>query len=80
MKSDSPGTAMTNGSMGWRAGVHSIRWIVAGRDAIGQCDLRVYYHNPTTSNSENLPVVYLPQGLATPRQVKFMGEAVLSSN
>jgi hypothetical protein len=62
------------------AGVHSIRWLVAGRDAIGQCDMRLSYINPNTNSSENLPIVYLRQGLATPRQLKTKAEVDLSAN
>lgn len=59
------------------AGVHTLRWIVAGRDAIGQSDIRITYINPTTSTSDTIPVLHLPGNLA---KLKTKAEADLSSN
>ncbi len=70
--SDASGT--TGRQLG--AGVHSIRWIVAGRDAIGACDLRLYMSS--TTGIDNLSVFHLPQNLPTARRTK--AEENLSSN
>jgi hypothetical protein len=61
------------------AGGHTLRWVIAGRESIGSCELRVYYINPATNTSDNLPIFYLPQNLPTSR-LRTKGEANLSSN
>lgn len=56
---------------------HTIRWVVAGKDGIGSCDMRIEYFNPVTSSFENLPIFYLPP---TSSKIKTKAEADLSPN
>lgn len=65
-----------NNGVTLNAGVHQLRWIVAGRDAIGQCDMRITQYNPTGIDTA-IPVLHLPSSLA---KLKTKAEADLSSN